>query len=303
MRRARPTLLRESIKEQVHSFMERDDISRVMPGKNDAKMHEGEKKQVRVLKDYLLNIYEPFKTEMPNSSISFSLFCKLRPSYILLTSLISRNTCLCSKHQNFAMKLKAMRSLGLQISPNLEVVCKAFKFDDMDTILERIAKDEVEYDVWRRIDVDIKKKMRVIKQKTTRAGFQQLMHDVYKEFLDHVSHIKAQYVVLHNLKENLCQDDLLVQMDFAEKFTCQTLDEIQSAYWNARSVTLHPVVVYYREEVGVLGHKNFVYVSDINSHSSTAVLTILKKLMPSLKSAFLDAKQIHYLADSPSSQY
>lgn len=41
VRRARLTLLRQSIKEQVRSFMERDDISRVMPGKNHAKMHEG----------------------------------------------------------------------------------------------------------------------------------------------------------------------------------------------------------------------------------------------------------------------
>ena len=44
-------------------------------------------------------------------------------------------------------------------------------------------------------------------------------------------------------------------MDFAKKFTCQTLVERQSAYWYAKSVTLHPVLIYYREESGVLGSK------------------------------------------------
>lgn len=55
--------------------MERDDIGHVMPGENDAKMHADEKNKVRVLIDYLSNIYEQFKIETPKSTISFSLFC------------------------------------------------------------------------------------------------------------------------------------------------------------------------------------------------------------------------------------
>jgi hypothetical protein len=112
--RARLTLAREDLRRVAVDYMERDDISIQMPGKNDAKKHEGEKHQTRILNDYLSNIYDKFKTENIDTKISFSLFCKMRPNYILLTSLISRNTCLCSKHQNMAMKLKCLRSQDLQ---------------------------------------------------------------------------------------------------------------------------------------------------------------------------------------------
>ena len=48
----------ESKKEQVKVFLERDDNSRMMPGKNDAKKSEGVKVQKRVLCDYLYNLHE-----------------------------------------------------------------------------------------------------------------------------------------------------------------------------------------------------------------------------------------------------
>ena len=67
-------------------------------------------------------------------------------------------------------------------------------------------------------------------------------------------------------------------MDFAKNFTCGTSDEIQSAYWNASSVSLHPVEVYFRGAENGLEHLNFVFVSDVLQHNSTAVITIMKML-------------------------
>jgi hypothetical protein len=40
--------------------------------------------------------------------------------------------------------------------------------------------------------------------------------------------------------------EVVVQMDFAENYTCLNVSEIQSAYWNPVMVTLHPVVAYFR---------------------------------------------------------
>ena len=72
-------------------------------------------------------------------------------------------------------------------------------------------------------------------------------------------------------------------MDFAENFTCGTSDEIQSAYWNASTVSLHPVVVYFRGVANSLEHLNFVFVSDVLHHNSTAVVTIMKMLCKELR--------------------
>jgi len=40
-------------------------------------------------------------------------------------------------------------------------------------------------------------------------------------------------------------NEAIVQMDFAENYTCEFVEEVQSAYWNASMVTLHPAVAYY----------------------------------------------------------
>jgi hypothetical protein len=42
-----------ALKAEVETYFERDDISRCMSGKNDAVKVGSEKKQVRVLNDYL----------------------------------------------------------------------------------------------------------------------------------------------------------------------------------------------------------------------------------------------------------
>jgi hypothetical protein len=43
-------------------------------------------------------------------------------------------------------------------------------------------------------------------------------------------------------------------MDFAENYSCKSVEEIQTAYWNQTGVTLHPVVVYYKKN-GETQHK------------------------------------------------
>lgn len=96
----------EDMKKKVAAFYERDDVSRMMPGKQDATKSGGELKQTRILNDYLSSLHEKFKSENIDMKCSFAQFCKLRPRHVRLTSLISRNTCLCRIHQNMALKLK-----------------------------------------------------------------------------------------------------------------------------------------------------------------------------------------------------
>ena len=108
-----------------------------------------------------------------------------------------------------------------------------------------------------------------------------------------------------DLKKNLRENDALIQMDFSENFVCQSAEEIQSAYWNSTSVTLHPVVVYYNcnSSIGKPEHKSFVFVSDVSDHSAKAVVTIIQKLVPLLTAQVPNLATVHYWTDSPSSQY
>lgn len=143
--------------------------------------------------------------------------------------------------------------------------------------------------------------MKIVKVKLQKDDFKLQMEQQYKEFLQHVSGVKTQYTAIRETKADLPPNVILVHMDFAENFTCSNADEVQSAYWNSTAVTILLVVVYYRKEE--LEHRNFIFVSDVTNHHSTAVYTILKKLVPESKSLLPDLKVVHYWTDSPSSQY
>ncbi|KAL3854847.1 hypothetical protein ACJMK2_014086 [Sinanodonta woodiana] len=105
-----------------------------------------------------------------------------------------------------------------------------------------------------------------------------------KDFTDHVNRVKEQYSQVRDLKANLPNDEMILQMDFAENFSCRSLNEIQTAYWNQSMVTLHPVVAYFKEG-DILKHQSFVVVSDEMSHSAITVCAFIDKLMPCLSSS------------------
>lgn len=106
---------RETLRRRVIEFLERDDNSRMIPGKNDKKKAENGHMQKRVLNDSMACLHMKFATET-SEKISLATFCRLRPNYICLTKFISRNTCLCQKHQNMALALKNMKSVGAKVS-------------------------------------------------------------------------------------------------------------------------------------------------------------------------------------------
>lgn len=60
-------------------------------------------------------------------------------------------------------------------------------------------------------------------------------------------------------------------MDFAENYTCQTSEEVQSGYYDKPAVTLHPTVVYYKYVDGNLVNKSFVMLSDKLQHTSSTI--------------------------------
>lgn len=88
----------------VQDFYERDDVSRCTTGKKETKTEGKVKKQKRVLNDSMKNLHVKFLAEH-SSSISYSLFCNLRPFWVVVPKANDRDTCLCKLHCNFEFML------------------------------------------------------------------------------------------------------------------------------------------------------------------------------------------------------
>ena len=68
-------------------------------------------------------------------------------------------------------------------------------------------------------------------------------------------------------------------------------------------VTLHPAVIYFRDDKHELQHSSYVYVSEVLHHNAAMVISIIDKLIKTVKVLVPDLKYVHFWTDLPSSQY
>lgn len=118
-----------------------------------------------------------------------------------------------------------------------------------------------------------------------------------------MARVKAQYDQLKTLKDCLPENHAIVQMDFAENYTCQWNEKVQSAYRNVSMVTLHPAVAYMQSLEGKLEHNSRVFVSDELGHNTGTVFAIMKKLLSEIKIASPGLRHVHYYTESPTFHY
>ncbi|ESO91799.1 hypothetical protein LOTGIDRAFT_163159 [Lottia gigantea] len=232
-------------KQKVIEFMERDDNSRTMPGKSDfTKINHHTKVTTRVLTDYLSNLHQKYLSENHEVKLSLASFSRIRPKHIRKTAFISRSTCLCTRHQNMALFLKAIQRSGASVPSNPESFLR--EVTDLRQITESITEEEITFGQWKRVPFEEKGKtkmvMKIVEEKVIKAEFVSKLTSQFEDFKAHVSWMKRQYSEIQSLKEHLPKNDVIIHMDFAENYNCKSVEEIQSAYWNQTSVTLHPVV-------------------------------------------------------------
>lgn len=88
-------------KREVSKFLAKDESSRLTAGKKETITGKKIKKQKRLLNDTLKNLFKKFIMEYPMyKNMSYSLFFKFCPFWIVPTNVNDRNTCLCKVHEN-----------------------------------------------------------------------------------------------------------------------------------------------------------------------------------------------------------
>ena len=76
--------------------------------------------QKRYLLDSLLNLHRKILSENSSVKISYSLFSRMRPYFVLFPNLQSRDTCMCKLHENLTFIANKLLRLHLISSANLE---------------------------------------------------------------------------------------------------------------------------------------------------------------------------------------
>ena len=77
-------------------------------------------------------------------------------------------------------------------------------------------------------------------------------------------------------------------MDFSENLSLEAQDEIESAHWTTKQVTLHPMYIVWHdktstEDVPVLKKESLIIISDSLTHNADTVFVFTKQLIQHLK--------------------
>ena len=112
---------------KLREFMVRDDNSRLKADKQATITRKGIKKQIRLMSDDLKTLHKKYQLE--GNKMSYSLFCKLCPFWILKPSEKDRNTCLCKIHKNLTFKVNADYTANMITSKDPIVLMKQIVCD------------------------------------------------------------------------------------------------------------------------------------------------------------------------------
>lgn len=316
----------EEVKLKVKRFYEDDEVSRMCPGKKDCisiRDENGEKVNVqkRLVLGSLREMYELYKTDDNNPDISFSSFAALRPKHCVLAGASgTHSVCVCTYHQNPALLLSALNCPGLTCEDLIDMaVCNSDNRDCMMgncdqcpgekgvveylTMLVQEEGDDVDGDVevryqqWESADrCTLSEMVLTLDESVTKLSKQ------IADLAQHHYEARAQAAYFKHLKESVADDEVVVQGDFSENYTFVVQDAVQGFWWDATQCTVHPFVVYWRED-SIVQHQSFCVISDDTKHSATSVHAFIKHLVPFIQKKLPRLSKIHYFSDGSSAQY
>jgi hypothetical protein len=284
----------------VVNFMKNPENSTPLPGKKDATANM---KMKYALNDNITNLHRKFIEEHPTVKISRTVFARFRPEWMKLIHVAARRQCLCVYHRNGQLKLKSIKqkcSVNQFLQNNTN--------EKISEMLNGLPAGNIQLSQWQKETVNYKgnllKKMRLNHLDLSRDEFIESFKEDFGFLRDHIRRIKTQYMEINNLRNSLAPNqEITCQMDYAENYNCVFQDEPSQVYYDRRQITLHPMVIHFRDVSGSLVHRSYVGISGYNNHSASTTLAFIQKLIPELLKLLPNLNTIHYITDSPASQY
>ena len=281
--------------------------------------------QKRLLSDSLLNIHRKFLTENPDKMISYSLFCKLRPFWVVHPSLEDRDTCLCKTHENLEFMAIKLHDVAILQTRNIEqladnISCdpksKSCMYGECQTCRDSIPEindfgqeDEVIYTQWRTVaeplPTDKERTFNIttkVKEKATKQILLERFQSSLTKFRRHLYTIRHQFSSCRELRRRLSPSECVIHIDFSENFSGKFGSEIQSVHFGGshKQVTLHTVVLYVGDVEQPIP---LCTVSPSKRHDPIAIWKYLEPLIDYMKESHRHIEVLHFFSDGPTTQY
>ncbi|KAL4710894.1 hypothetical protein ACJJTC_002524 [Scirpophaga incertulas] len=156
---------------------------------------------------------------------------------------------------------------------------------------------------------DGEEKMKRITLKKKKEDTPRNVIDMFETLLivfKHSLNITMQYSTVKELKENLSDNEVLIHVDFNENYLLKYNEEIQNFHFGGsrQQISLHTGVLYYRDsQTKEITCKSFCTVSENIRHDALTIWAHLEPVLNMVQKSLPNLDAIHFLSDSPSSQY
>lgn len=332
-RKQRNDRISKCFQKQIQTFLERDDNSKMCPGKKDFRRKGKVIKQKRLLQDSLLELHKKFLKDDSHYKISYASFRRYRPFWIVSPKASDRETCACVKHANINLLVKKLFVHQLldtfYISELIKTtvcnaedkncmfgICSICKNKKCKVQLHKCAdiNKMVTYQQWENIVEErtirnkiqkVKRTVKVEKQCTIINLFQKLNLQLIS-FKKHIFIMRHQIKQMQDKKKSLAAHEIIIQIDFSENYVAKYSNEIQAVHFGAskKQISLHTgLYYYYDDKTGAIKNQSFCTVSDNADHQAFAVWAHLEPVLIELSSKFPKVDTLHFFSDGPSSQY
>ncbi|CAG2233033.1 unnamed protein product [Mytilus edulis] len=324
-RLSKPVQFRQQWRGKLEDFLEEN--SRVMPNRKDTVLIDGKRVAKRHLLSSKLETYKKFKRQNNNFKRKFTTFNKMIPKNFKCLNLSCRRVCICTKDYNMEQKVDALnRKMSIQrgyaLIENATAVelirSRSDYFEPLITHTSSSNNDVLKYNQWEtrpesytNRDGESRKTsrwMQVEKKERTEEVVKNI-EEAMESYTGHIFRAKFQNRTQASLIATLPIDHCLVVMDYSENMTLQPQDEIESAHFTQKQITLFPIyIVRYSSESTnenpVLSKESLVILSDHLVHNASAVYIFTNQLLIYLRnSPGPSVKVIHRFSDNCATQF
>lgn len=246
--------------------------------------------------------------------MSRSAFAELIPAYVVPKAALAHRVCLCLYHENVNLLLKSLdKYVGGKVCSSLQaftdsLVCSPINEECMfsacplceknfgQKIREKLSSGDskISYCQWVNENGRAEKKefSQTVKQVVT------LLESKVEQYLFRVYVKRKQAQHFEQLKSETTVEKICIQVDFAENFGLKEQDEIQSAHWNTKTISIFTAFVWTANETF-----SFALPSMDLTHDKFVVDSALKIILDHLKTSLPNLKEVAFFSDGAASQF
>lgn len=312
------------IPDLVNFFYESDAVSRLMPGTRDViKIKNADGTTVEIQKQIMImsvrNAWLEFTKTFPEKKCSLSYFQGMRPRHVMKKCDSKYFSCMCIYCENFQLlcasfspyiegnkiyspsdyfDILCCSRLNFECANNNCDECKNY-IDNFKLLLKACCSDEaIRLEKW------VKNPVNQFTEKSVVPNVK--VSDAIQEFEESFKYIKLHKFIeatqknyLNECRENLEENEVILIVDYAEKFSAQFQRSVQQQFFGARSMSIFTCRAY----VGKHAEYSFAIVSDNVKQSKFEVFASLNYIIMQLKQCHPDITHIKIFSDGCGGQF